>query len=153
MNHNKRIVVDLDDTLSFTANRDWEHATPNVPLIERLNSLAEKGWLIDIVTARGQLSTSSPQLADAKYRKQIEKWLGIHSVRYNSLSFEKLLARYYIDDKGLTPEAFLGLDIGQIQNTKKIDAGQSGAELTYDSDYVYKEFDSFENAQEFPNWD
>ena len=33
MDHFKRIVVDIDDTISFTTNRDWENATPNIELI------------------------------------------------------------------------------------------------------------------------
>ena len=50
------IIVDLDDTLSFTLDRDWENATPNTPLIEKLNKLYDNGYGIEIVTARGFIS-------------------------------------------------------------------------------------------------
>lgn len=151
-NYDKTIVVDLDDTLSYTTDRNWEYATPNLPLINRLKELHKQDWIIDIVTARGQLSTTGALQAEVKYRKQIEKWLEIHEVPYNSLSFKKLLARYYIDDKGITPEDFLKLNIGELTRTKEITEGQSGARLTYDSDFVYKEYPSFDQAQEFIKW-
>ena len=38
------IVVDIDDCISFTLNRDFSNAVPNKPLIEKLNGLYDLGW-------------------------------------------------------------------------------------------------------------
>lgn len=134
--HVTTLVVDYDDTIATTFNRDWENAEPNQPLIDKLNELHSLGWTIHIVTARGQLSCGGDsEKADSVYRKQIEEWLRLHRVSYDTLSFQKKLAAYYIDDKGITPEQFV----------KKFDRinlqkGWSGASVYYDavSDCVYK---------------
>lgn len=128
----KTIVVDFDDTLSFTKNRDWENAEANRVLITKLNHLYNNGWDIHIVTARGNISCSTREEADKKYRKQIETWLHKNECFYTSLSFEKKLALYYIDDKGITPESFIdSFDIVTMTSFKK--EGWSNDEVWYDA--------------------
>lgn len=142
---NNKIICDLDDTLSFTLNRDFENATPNLALIEKLNKLSAKGYEVHIVTARGQISCNGDsKKASEKYRGQILNWLDIHNVSWVSLSFEKKLARYYIDDKAISPEKFLELEFDSV--------GKSGAHITMDTEFVYKEFKTFEEAQSLIDW-
>lgn len=134
--HITTLVVDYDDTIATTFNRDWEHAQPNQPLIDRLNELYDQGWTIHIVTARGQLSCNGDSdAADKKYRAQIERWLADHDVKYTDLSFQKKLAAYYIDDKGITPDDFV-----EKFHRVQLKGGWSGATVYYDklSDAVYK---------------
>jgi len=111
MNYERTIVCDIDNTLSFTTNRDWKNAKPNLKLIEKLNGLYEHGWAVILLTARGSISCNSRIEADSKYRQIIEEWLFKHSVKYSKLSFEKPLAAYYIDDKGIKPEDFEQIEI------------------------------------------
>lgn len=145
--HITTLVVDYDDTIAITFNRDWQNASPNQPLINKLNDLYDRGWTIHIVTARGQLSCKGDyHLADNKYRSQIEKWLSDHGVKYHTLSFQKKLAAYYIDDKGITPEQFVEkFDRIDLQN------GWSGASVYYDrvTDCVYK---TASNGHEAIEW-
>lgn len=101
------LIVDFDDTIAFTKNRDWNNALPNKSLIDKLNNLYKKGWDIHIVTARGSLSCENREEADKTYRPQIEEWLANHNVNYTSLCFQKKLGLYYIDDKGITPDDFV----------------------------------------------
>jgi capsule biosynthesis phosphatase len=135
MDYTKTLVVDFDDTLAYTLNRDWQNAEPNTALIEKLNGLFDQGWTINILTARGNISCKTRQEADEKYRPQIEKWLEDNHVKYSSLSFEKPLAVYYIDDKGITPEDFL-------DNFQRValKGGMSGADVYLDkaTNDVYK---------------
>ena len=131
-NNQKRIVCDIDDTISITLNRDWEHARPVQDVIDKINNLYDQGWEIYLVTARGNLSCKTREEADQKYRKQIETWLAKHGVKYTLLSFQKYLAAYYIDDKGLTPEEFVKLDIRNLQD------GWSGATVELRDGRVYK---------------
>jgi len=134
--HSTTLVVDFDDTLAITHNRNWENASPNVELIFKINELYSQGWTIHIVTARGQLSCNGNSVqADLKYRAQIEDWLKVNGVSYSSLSFEKKLAALYIDDKAITPEDF----VLKFSRTP-ITGGLSGAKLFYDgaTNAVYK---------------
>ena len=141
------LVVDFDDTIAITHNRDWVNAMPNVALVNKLNALCDDGWSIHIVTARGQLSCDGDcEAADRKYRQQIESWLTQHDVKYSSLSFQKKLAAYYIDDKGITPEQF----VKSFERTRLV-GGWSGDSVYYDkvTDSVYK---TSKNTQSVVRW-
>jgi len=108
----KRIICDFDNTLALhdADNRNFSSFIPNEKLIEKLNKLYKEDWVIDIVTARGQLTCNEDSnLADKKYRKHIEDWLNANKVLYNSLSFQKKIAHYYIDDRGILPDDFINL--------------------------------------------
>jgi capsule biosynthesis phosphatase len=130
--HHKRIVLDFDDTLAFTTNRDFKNAKPNVDLIKKTNRLYDEGWQIDIFTARGSISCETRKEARHKYEFEMEQWLLEHGVKYNLLSFEKPLAAYYVDDKGISPDDFLNI---QIQN---LEGGLSGADIYTDGKLVHK---------------
>lgn len=131
--YNKRIVCDLDDTISITKDRDWANAEPNQQIIDKINYLYNIGWEIIILTARGQLSCDGdPNKADSKYRTQIEEWLFRNNVKYHKLSFNKILATYYIDDKNLSLQEFIDIDI------KKLKSGWSGADVELRNGRVYK---------------
>jgi capsule biosynthesis phosphatase len=131
--YHKTIVCDFDDTIATTITRDWSTAIPHLNVINKINSLYDKGWQIIIVTARGQLSCKGDwKKADKKYRKIIEEWLANHSVKYHELKFEKYLASYYIDDKAILPEDFVDLDIREIKT------GWSGAKVEKRGDRIFK---------------
>lgn len=130
--YHKRIVVDFDDTLAFTTNRNWSDAKPNKPLIQKLNRLYDEGWSIDIFTARGSISCKSREEASHKYQYGMERWLEKWGVKYSFLSFEKPLAAYYIDDKGISPEDFITKDI------RNLEGGLSGADIYTDGVLVHK---------------
>lgn len=143
MTYPRSIVCDIDDTISFTTDRDWENATPNTALIDKLNSLYDNGWEINYYTARGTLSCSDRGEASDKYKPIIELWFKKNNVKYNKLSFEKPLASYYIDDKAITPEGFLDLDIEIMHG------GLSGAQIERRGDKVYK---THSNSLEVAQW-
>jgi len=108
----KRIICDIDDTISFTKNRDWENAIPNTILIKKLNSLYDNGYEIFYVTSRGCLSfKGNRKKAEEYYRPIIEKWFKNNNVKYTKLSFEKHFGLYYIDDKAITPDEFIKKEI------------------------------------------
>jgi len=143
MSLHKRIVLDFDDTLAFTSNRDWENAEANIALIEKCNELYNAGWQVDIFTARGSISCRSRVEAEEKYGEQIRSWLEKHHVKYHMLSFDKPLAAYYIDDKGITPEDFIYADI------RELEGGLSGSDIYTDGMLVHK---TASNAHEVAKW-
>ena len=132
-NYWKTIICDVDDTISTTTTHDWENATPNTAVINKINKLYDEGWTIILMTARGQVSCNGDfKLASDKYRTKMEAWLKKYDVKYHMLSFEKYLASYYVDDKALTPQQFLDLDIRDLQT------GWSGASVEKRGTRVYK---------------
>lgn len=133
MNYHKRIILDFDDTLAFNENRDWSIAKPNTKLIEKTNKLFDQGWKIDIYTARGSISCSTRDEASAKYEEGMRQWLANHGVKYHDISFNKQLAAYYIDDKGMSPEEFIEHDI------RNLEGGLSGSEIYTDGTMVHKQ--------------
>lgn len=145
--HHRRIVCDIDDTISFTSDRNWENSSPNIEVIKKINYLYDIGWEIYLVTARGQVSCGGDFIkADKKYRKVIESWLNKHGVKYHILSFQKFLGAYYIDDKALSPKDFVDLEI------IKINTGKSGAEIEKRNNKIYKTFKDREKALNEATW-
>jgi len=142
----KTIVCDIDDTISFTTNRDWENAKPNLKLIEKLNDLYSKGWTIKFFTARGSLSQATREDAEEFYRPIILNWFHKHNVKYHELSFQKPLADYYIDDKSITPDNFIDLEIQTLQG------GLSGDIVERYGDIVSKEHKSEGDALDVASW-
>ena len=145
MKYEKRLVVDFDDTLFFTKNRDWENAEPNLELIEKINGLYEEGWRVDIFTARGSISCDSREQAKEKYLNGMLRLLEKYNVMYHEISFEKPLAAYYIDDKSITPEEFIKKDFKQLQG------GLSGSDIYTDGEQVHKTDDNSHNVVEWYN--
>src|SRR5574344_1011031 len=123
MSYDKTIVCDIDDTISFTTSRDWKNAEPNIKLINKLNKLYDEGWEIQYYTARGSISCPNREAAKEKYLDDIIAWFNKNSVKYSKISFDKPLAAYYIDDKGITPDEFLDFDI------EVLSGGLSGASI------------------------
>ena len=132
MSYHKRIILDFDDTLAFNENRDWANAKPNMKLIEKTNKLFDEGWTIDIFTARGSISCTTREEARQKYESGMKEWLNKHQVKHHSISFDKPLAAYYIDDKGMSPENFIEHDIRQLEG------GLSGSDIYTDGNMVHK---------------
>jgi capsule biosynthesis phosphatase len=142
--HNKTIVFDLDDTICTTFNRDFENAIPNLKLIAKMQQFRDQGFIIHIITARGQISCKGDIFAaSVKYREQIEIWLGRYNVPYDALSFNKILAQFYVDDKAIRPEEMEKIVCEQIKT------GKSGAYVLRAGDKVYK---TTKNAKSEMNW-
>ena len=103
------IVIDLDDTICFTRNRDFENSIQNELVINKMNELYNKGWKLIIYTARGAKSCKTLEEREKKYRNITEKWLKKNNVKYTELLFGKMNADYYVDDKNLSIEEFLNI--------------------------------------------
>lgn len=100
-------VIDLDDTICFTENRDFENSKPYKKVIKKINELYDRGIKIIICTARGAKSCKTLEEREQKYRDITEKWLKKNGVKYHELLFGKPNADYYVDDKNMSIEEFL----------------------------------------------
>lgn len=104
------IVIDLDDTICFTKNRDFKNSIPNKEVIDKINRLYNNGWKIIIFTARGGKSCKTLEEKELKYRAITEEWLKNNNVKYNELMFGKPNADYYVDDKNISIEEFINME-------------------------------------------
>ena len=100
-------VIDLDDTICFTENRDFENSKPYKKVIDKINKLYDKGWKIIIYTARGAKSCKTLLDREIKYRGITEAWLHRNNVKFTELVLGKMNADYYVDDKNMTIEEFI----------------------------------------------
>lgn len=119
----KTLVVDLDNTICFS-NTDPEarkrndtyelyyDPEPNLPLIYKLRLAKKQGYTIVISTSR-RMMTHAGDLH--KIRADVEAyttaWLDRYDVPYDELIFGKPFGVYYIDDKSLRPDEFLGVNL------------------------------------------
>ncbi len=101
----KTYVFDLDHTLCDTLrkeNGDWDYfgAKPYEDRVAKVNQLFEEGNTIYIETARGSSSKNNWYI---ETHNQLISWgLKFHQLRVGV----KLVADYYIDDKGISDKDF-----------------------------------------------
>lgn len=115
-----KLVVDLDDTLSYTINGDYENSKPIVPVIEMLRKYKEEGFQIVIYSSR-QMRTYNGQLGKININTlpNIINWLTKHNVPYDEIIVGKPWCGYdgfYIDDKAIRPSEFLNMSYDEIKD-------------------------------------
>jgi hydroxymethylpyrimidine pyrophosphatase-like HAD family hydrolase len=105
------IAVDFDGTL-FEDNFPYV-GKPNLPLIEKLKGLKSRGVKLSLWTCRRGQALNNAIIAAADHGLHfdvINGNLGDTIMEYNGDS-RKIFATYYLDDKAIRPDEFLGLDI------------------------------------------
>ena len=103
----KTIVVDVDDTILTTINRDYANSQPKIEVIVGLRALKEAGWRIVLHTARGQgRSGGNIESVREDVTREIEDFCQKYEVPCDELILGKVWAAYYIDDRALRPEEF-----------------------------------------------
>ena len=115
-----KLVVDLDDTLSYTINGDYENSKPIVPVIEMLRKYKEEGFQIVIYSSR-QMRTYNGQIGKININTlpNIINWLTKHNVPYDEIIVGKPWCGYdgfYIDDKAIRPSEFLNMSYDEIKD-------------------------------------
>lgn len=140
------IVVDIDDTICYTKNRDYANSVPNEKVIDRINYLHDVlGYVIVLYTSRGVVSCNGI-LGDIerKNKATLEKWLRDHDVHYDCLRFGKPIADMYIDDKCMRPGDLLSMDFSHLK-------GGSGYRVEKLGNVV-KKFCSHDKAEKVKKW-
>jgi len=111
------IVVDIDDTISHTINRDFENSIPHQDVIDKINEFHDNGWYIVLFTARGAKSCATLEERIQKYDSVTRRWLDSHGVLYDELVFGKMNADYYVDDKNISIQEFKDMPV--LKRTRK----------------------------------
>jgi len=115
----KRIVIDLDHTLTLGDTKDYPNVSPNLEVIETLRSYHAQGFEIVIHTARNMNSYgNSVSKITAKTVPIILDWLAKHDVPYDELFVGKPWCGtegFYVDDRSIRPDEFTSMSLEQIK--------------------------------------
>jgi capsule biosynthesis phosphatase len=105
----KHLVMDMDGTIcEQTWNNTYHLAKPVQDVIDKVNDLYDAGWHVTIYTARGMRTCKGDvKEVERRYKVITEEWLLKHQVMYHRLVFGKPPGDLYVDDRGMTPSAFV----------------------------------------------
>lgn len=107
-NMNTTIVIDIDDTICTTIERDYINSKPHYDIINKINMLYDNGFTIILFTARGFISKGrDPITINKEVKPIIESWLSDNNVKYTELIMHKPYGAIYVDDKSVRPDEFL----------------------------------------------
>lgn len=114
----KKLVIDLDDTISYTERGNYQEAKPNKEVIEKLHSYKLLGFEIVIFTSRN-MRTYSNNIGKININTlpKIITWLNEFNVPYDELYVGKPWCGFdgfYIDDKAIRPSEFVRYNYNEI---------------------------------------
>lgn len=119
LNKVKKLVVDMDDTITVTEHGDYEHSNPIQLTINLLKKYKEAGFQIVIHSSR-QMRTYEGQLGKINVHTlpNIIRWLDQHEVPYDEIIVGKPwcgFTGWYIDDKSIRPSEFHKMSQEEIE--------------------------------------
>lgn len=115
----KRLVIDLDGTLTHDDDKPYDAKSPNLPLIDKLREYKADGFEIIICTARNMRThENSVGKINAFTLPVIIEWLKLHDVPYDEIHVGKPwcgLDGFYVDDKAVRPHEFETLSYEELR--------------------------------------
>lgn len=115
----KRLVVDVDGTISHADNGDYVHASPDSELIKRLREYSEAGFEIVVATSRNMRTyQGNVGKINANTLPVLIDWLDRYCVPYDEIWTGKPWCGFdgfYVDDKAVRPDEFKAMSLGEIQ--------------------------------------
>lgn len=114
----KRLVFDLDNTITIEGPEPYDKKKPNLALIEKINTYKKLGFIIAIHTARN-MKTFEGNIGkiNANTLPVIMKWLENNNVPYDEIIVGKPWCGedgFYVDDRAIRPNEFVELDFEEI---------------------------------------
>lgn len=114
----KKIVIDLDDTISKTTDGKYMESVPCIPVVEKLREYKESGYEIVIYSSRNMRT----------YNRNIGE-INVHTLpvileflkKYDIPHDEVIVGKpwpgkggFYVDDKAVRPTEFISKTEGEI---------------------------------------
>ncbi|WP_425653329.1 HAD-IIIC family phosphatase [Vibrio campbellii] len=119
----KRLIVDLDGTLTQANTNDYRNVLPRKDVIEKLKQYKEEGFDITISTARNMRTyESNVGKINIHTLPVITEWLDKHDVPYDEILVGKPWCGqegFYIDDRAVRPSEFSSLSFDEINDLLK----------------------------------
>lgn len=119
LNKVRKLIVDLDDTITVTEQGDYRHSKPIEETIRLLRAYKAEGFQIIIHSSR-QMRTYEGQVGKINVHTLpiIIEWLAAHEVPYDEIIVGKPWCGFegwYIDDKAIRPSEFHSKTREQIE--------------------------------------
>ncbi|MGO2447111.1 HAD hydrolase family protein [Psychrobacter sp.] len=131
----KKLIVDLDGTVTLGNTSDYINVLPNLELITSLKKYQQEGFTIVIATARN-MRTYEGNVGKINIHTlpTIIEWLNKHDVPYDEIIIGKPWCGnegFYIDDKSIRPSEFTSMCYEEIMQllAKENSYTDSGNEL------------------------
>lgn len=114
----KRIIMDLDNTISLNTSGEYASAVPNERVIATMREYHRKGFEIVIFSARN-MRTYEGNVGKINLNTVpvILDWLNQHDVPCDELLVGKPWCGhdgFYVDDKAIRPDEFVNLAYAEI---------------------------------------
>ena len=114
----KKIIFDVDNTICFTTNGDYQNSIPNQELIDKMRDYKSKGFEIILQTARNMRTHNGEIGKINKFTLPILiSWLEKHNVVYDEIHVGKPwcgFKGFYVDDKAIRPDEFMKYSYDEI---------------------------------------
>ena len=115
----KKLIVDLDGTITKADTNDYINVSPNLAVIKQLRHYKELGYSITIHTARN-MRTYKGNVGKINIFTLpiITAWLEKHQVPFDEILVGKPWCGhdgFYIDDRAIRPSEFSALSINEIE--------------------------------------
>ena len=114
----KRLIVDLDNTISYTIKGDYVNSKPIEQTINMLRKYHNDGWEIVINSSRNMRTYEANVGKINIYTlPNIISWLNKYNVPYDEIIVGKPWCGYdgfYIDDKAIRPSEFHSMNEKEI---------------------------------------
>ncbi len=121
----KRIIMDLDNTITSTVNGDYCNSKPIEGVIEKMHMYKKEGFEIIISSSRN-MRTYEGNVGKININTipVIIEWLNKYEVPYDELYVGKPWCGFdgfYVDDRAIRPEEFISLTYSEIRHLTKMD--------------------------------
>ncbi|GAA5216368.1 HAD hydrolase family protein [Corallincola platygyrae] len=116
----KRIVIDLDGTITAAETSDYKNVSPNLAVVNKLREYKAQGFEIVIHTARN-MRTYEGNVGKINIHTLpiILDWLKQHDVPFDEVIVGKPWCGFdgfYVDDKSIRPSEFAKLSDQEIRD-------------------------------------
>ncbi|OEF29482.1 HAD-IIIC family phosphatase [Vibrio rumoiensis] len=119
----KRLIVDLDGTITKADTSDYHNVSPNNGVIKKLREYKNQGFIITISTARNMRTYEGNVGKINIYTLPIiTEWLDKHDVPYDEVLVGKPWCGtegFYIDDRAIRPSEFTSMTLEEIHDMIK----------------------------------
>lgn len=116
----KKLIVDLDGTITKGDTSDYRNVSPNLEVIGQLHVYKGLGYEVVIQTARN-MRTYEGNVGKINIHTLpiITEWLDRHQVPYDEIHVGKPWCGFdgfYIDDRAIRPSEFIRMTPEEIEN-------------------------------------
>lgn len=116
----KKLVIDLDGTLTTANTTDYRLVAPNCDVINKLIEYRQQGFSITIFTARN-MRTYEGNIGKINIHTLpiIVEWLDKYNVPYDEIIVGKPWCGhdgFYIDDRAIRPSEFTSLSVDKLNS-------------------------------------